>query len=57
MDRYNLYYKGTRINRYPISQVELDKISEINKPINKVIGERIEEIPLNKIRVVKCIIV
>lgn len=57
MNRYNLYYRGTRINRYPISQIELDKISQINKPINKMIGEKMEEIPLNKIRVVKCTIV
>lgn len=57
MTHYNLYYKGSRINRYPISQEELDRISKINKPINRMIGETMEEMPLNKIKVVKCTIV
>lgn len=56
-NKYNLYYKSTRINRYPISQIELNEIAKINKPINKIIGEKMEEIPLDKIRVVKCTIV
>lgn len=57
MKRYNLYYKGSRLNKYPISQQELDYIVSMNRPINKKIGETLEEIPLNKIRVVKCTIV
>lgn len=57
MNNYNLYYKGSRINQKPITQEDLERIVQINRPIRKMMGKSMEEIPLNKIRVVKCTIV
>ena len=57
MQKYNLYYNGDRINKSAITQKELERIIAINRPIKKVIGDEVIDIPLHKIRVVKCTIV
>lgn len=57
MEKFNLYYKGARLNNSAISKKELEHIISINRPIKKVNGDEVIDIPLNKIRVVKCTIV
>lgn len=57
MQKYNLYYNGDRINKSAITQRELERIVYLNKPVKKIIGDEVIDIPLNKIRVVKCTIV
>lgn len=57
MEKFNLYYKGTRLNNSAISKKELERIVSLNRPIKKVSGDNVIDIPLNKIRVVKCTIV
>ena len=57
MQKYNLYYNGDRINKSAITKKELERIIAINRPVKKVIGDEVIDIPLHKIRVVKCTIV
>lgn len=57
MEKFNLYYKGTRLNNLAISKKELERIVLLNRPIKKISGDDVIDIPLNKIRVVKCTIV
>lgn len=58
MNNYNLYYKGLRINRTPLSENDLNVIlSNKSMTIKKVINDNIESIPINKVRIVKCTIV
>lgn len=57
MEKFNLYYKGTRLNNSAINKKELERIVSLNRPIKKVSGDGVIDIPLNKIRVVKCTIV
>ena len=53
---YNLYYKQQRINKKPLSKEEAEKIRSM-KTINKVISkDEIEEIPVDRIRFVECVI-
>jgi hypothetical protein len=58
MLRYNIYYKNERINNYPISKEEVEKIQS-QKFIGKV-NENTKEvtrIPTNDINIVKCYLV
>ena len=55
---YNIYYKGQKINKKLLSDSDLQDITKqttIYKH-NKITG-KIDEIPVSKIRVHKCIIV
>ena len=59
MKCFNLYYNESKINNRPLSKEELDNIFTENKDIikhNSVTGKN-EKIPLNKIRVIKTIII
>lgn len=52
---YNLYYKQQRINQKPLSKEEANKIKSM-KTVSKIAGNNIEEIPVDMIRFVECII-
>lgn len=54
---YNLYYGSMRINNLPISENDLHKIQKTSSPIRKIKDGNLIDIPLNKIRIVKCTIV
>lgn len=55
---YNLYYKDSKINNRPITDkdLELVKESKIISKKNRLSG-KIEEIPVNKIQIVKTILI
>lgn len=55
MTNYNLYFKNSKINNNPISEIELSKIKE-NSYIGKLhpITKTIEKIPIEEIKIVKC---
>jgi CRISPR/Cas system-associated exonuclease Cas4 (RecB family) len=55
--QYNLYYKSGRINKRPLSEDTVKEIIKIGKPIRRVVENGVEDIPLNKIRIVKCTVV
>lgn len=57
MEKFNLYYNGSRLNGSAITKKELERIVSLNRPIKKISGDSVIDIPLNKIRVVKCTIV
>lgn len=54
---FNIYYGSERINKFPLSENEVQEISNLGKPIQKLRGDKIVTIPLSKVRVVKCTIV
>ena len=58
MKCYNLYYKNVRLNKQPISIDEYQKLKNC-KTVSKVDykNKTVEQIPLNLIRTVECIIV
>lgn len=58
MKYYNIYYKDTKINNRPLTDEELDTIKN-SKSIYKrnSITEKLEEIPINKIRIIKTILI
>jgi hypothetical protein len=59
MKYFNLYYKENKINNYPLTEDELNNIFSSNKPIIKndfITGES-DNIPLDKIRIIKTIII
>lgn len=59
MKYFNLYYKESKINKYPLTQEELNEVFKMNKDIikNDSILNTSEIIPLNKIRIVKTIMI
>lgn len=56
MQYYNLYYKSSKINRLPISEKDTKSILN-NSSIRRKVGNEYEEIPTNKIKIIKCIVV
>lgn len=58
MKCYNLYYKNVRLNKQPISIDEYQKLKNC-KTVSKVDykNKTVEQIPLNLIRTVECIVV
>ena len=59
MKFFNLYYNDSKINNRPLSKEELDNIMKTDKDIikhNNITGKN-EKIPLNKIRVIKTIVI
>ena len=56
MQYYNLYYKSSKINRLPIAEKDARTILN-NRSIRRKIGNEYEEIPTNKIKIIKCIVV
>ena len=58
MKCYNLYYKNVRLNKQPLSIDEYQKLKNA-KTVSKVDYEKktVEQIPLNLIRTVECIVV
>ena len=58
MKYYNLYYKNVRLNKQPLSVDEYQKLKNA-KTVSKVDYEKktVEQIPLNLIRTVECIVV
>lgn len=53
---YNLYYRAKKINRIPASEEEIKEIYKCSI-VRKQINNKMEEIPVSKIRIVKCTIV
>lgn len=55
---YNLYYKDSKINNRPITDKDLELVKE-SKTISKKnrLSGKIEEIPVNKIQIVKTILI
>ena len=53
---YNIYYKHERINKTPLTKEDVNKI-KIQKTIHKA-GPRnsVEEIPVDRIRFVECVV-
>ena len=58
MKCYNLYYKNVRLNKQPLSIDEYQKLKNC-KTVSKVDykNKTVEQIPLNLIRTVECIVV
>lgn len=58
MKYYNIYYKDVKINNRPLTDKELDAIKD-SKLIHKRnnITEKMEEIPVNKIKIIKTILI
>ena len=58
MKCYNLYYKNVRLNKQPLSIDEYQKLKNA-KTVSKVDykNKTVEQIPLNLIRTVECIVV
>lgn len=58
MKHFNLYYKDIKINNRPINEQELESIkrSEVISKRNNITG-KIESIPVDKINIVKTIII
>ena len=59
MKYFNLYYKDSKINSIPLTETEVNEIFSSNKKISKSnpITKEINEIPLNKIQIVKTFII
>jgi hypothetical protein len=59
MKYFNLYYKESKINKYPLTQEELEEVFNMNKDIikNDLLLNTSETIPLNKVRIVKTIMI
>ena len=59
MKYFNLYYKDSKINSIPLTETEVNEIFSSNKKISKSnpITKEINEIPLNKIQIVKTVII
>ena len=55
---YNLYYGDIKLNNRPINKTELNSIKE-SKTIYKRnnITEKLEEVPIDKIRIIKTILI
>lgn len=52
---YNIYHKQERINRTPLSTEDIEKIKS-QKFVNKIQDKNlVEQIPVDKIRFVECI--
>lgn len=52
---YNIYHKQERINRTPLSTEDVEKIKS-QKFVNKIQDKNlVEQIPVDKIRFVECI--
>ena len=56
MQYYNLYYKSLKINKLPIAEKDVRTILN-NRSIRRKVGNEYEEIPVNKIKIIKCIVV
>lgn len=58
MKYYNLYYQDIKINNRPITESDLDIVKQ-QKSINKKnsITGKLEIIPINKIKIVKTIVI
>ena len=58
MKCYNLYYKNVRLNKQPISIDEYQKLKNC-KTVSKVDykNKTVEQIPVNVIRTVECIVI
>ena len=58
MKCYNLYYKNVRLNKQPLSIDEYQKLKNV-KTVSKVDYEKktVEQIPINLIRTVECIVI
>ncbi len=57
MKYFNIYYKEQKINNRPLTQEQLDEVlktNEIHKRNN--ITNKLESIPVNKLNVIKTII-
>lgn len=58
MLRYNIYYNNEKLNTYPISEDEIEKIKK-QKYIGKVNEETKEilRIPTDEVNIIKCYLV
>lgn len=58
MKAYNIYYDSMKVNKTPLNGTELQKVYNY-KYIYKTntINGKVEKIPTNKLRTVKCIII
>ena len=54
---YNLYYGTLRLNNNVLQEDDINRIFEANMPIRKTFNGKTMDIPLSKVRVVKCTIV
>ena len=58
MKSYNVYYKNLKLNQFPLKDKEINAIlSNRNKVIRKMINDEIIEIPIDKLKIIKCTIV
>ena len=58
MKCYNVYYKNLKLNQIPLKDKEINAIlSNRNKVIRKMINDEIIEIPIDKLKIIKCTIV
>ena len=58
MKCYNVYYKNLKLNQFPLKDKEINAIlSNRNKVIRKMMNDEIIDIPIDKLKIIKCTIV
>lgn len=56
--KYNLYYLNKKINKRPLSLEELKNMNKTNKIVKyNEVSKEFDQIPLNKINIIKCTII
>lgn len=59
MKNYNIFYKNKKLNSSPIKDITLNKMLENSKNniVKLQIDSNVIHVPLNEIKIVKCIVV